>query len=43
MDRMFETNCSFHVKHYEKSEISNFQELFGSIDKIFIFGRKIGH
>ena len=38
MDKIFETNSSFHVKlHYGKILISIFQQFFASIDKIFIF------
>ena len=43
MDKIFETNSSFHVKkaHYGKSSIFIFHEFFASIDKIFIWGIRL--
>ena len=37
IDKIFETNSSFHVKWCTTGK-KNFQQLFSSIDKIFIFG-----
>ena len=36
MDKILETNSSFHMKYYEKSRISIFQKFYASINKILI-------
>ena len=44
MDKMFETNSSFHVKYHPTRKIRFlfFSSFFGRIDKIFILGVRLG-
>ena len=42
MDKVFETNPSFHVAHYGKCPIWNFQEFVASTDRNFILGGRLG-
>ena len=42
MDKIFETNSSFYVKHCMESLIFTFQKIFASIDQIFILEGRLG-
>ena len=42
MDKVFETNPSFHVAHYGKCPIWIFQEFVASTDRFFILGGRLG-